>query len=705
MKVLVKEKLYNYFVRKNGRVWYEYERYVREHMEEHRTHKFRHLKVLMKLNWFYRVKKGNTPYLYWDVPLSPQKKNVSSGKKVESGSNKSFVTESQNARKLDEYRMMKYLLSYDVISFDVFDTLLLRPFSDPYDAFILLQEKYNQINFDKIRKNAAKSVFEKKKICKGESEISLQDIYREINHQTGIPIDEGIKNEIELEENICYANKYFLTVLELLKAQGKKIIAVSDMYLSKDTIASLLYKNGFDGFEKIYVSCEFGYGKKEGLFKNVREDYKGLKIVHIGDNKEKDFKMPQKEGIDAYLYRGVNYSGNPFRVKGLSGIISSAYKGIINAELHSGENRYNAVYEYGFVYGGIYILGYTNWVSQTSKLLNAEKVLFLARDGYILHKVYTNILKENNSKYVFWSRLAGIRICAQKDKYTFIEDTLRRRKKDKKFITVQKWLEIMNLQILEPHLSDFNICLDNPLNEVTINRLELLLTEKWEEVINCYEEESNAAKKYFEEIIGSAKKILLVDIGWQGQSILLLKWLIMEHWKLGCSVECAMAASYPNDETANQCMLLNESIHIYSFSLQKEKDIYRFFLKNNDKTVKSWLEFFTQAPHPTFERFYLEENNVRFSFGFPEVENYEFINIIQNGIYHFCELYVDKFKRYPFMYNISGADALIPFMSVFNNKKMMVNVFSDVVFPLDTFSSAMNITPIKAIKQLEGISK
>ncbi len=101
----------------------------------------------------------------------------------------------------------------------------------------------------------------------------------------------------------------------------------------------------------------------------------------------------------------------------------------------------------------------------------------------------------------------------------------------------------------------------------------------------------------------------------------------------------------------------------------------------------------------------MEENNVRFSFGFPEVENYEFINIIQNGIYHFCELYVDKFKRYPFMYNISGADALIPFMSVFNNKKMMVNVSSDVVFPLDTFSSAMNITPIKAIKQLEGISK
>lgn len=66
-----KDKMYNYFVRKNGRVWYEYERYVREHIEEHRLHRFNHICLLMKLNWFYRVKKGNTPYLYWDTPLKP----------------------------------------------------------------------------------------------------------------------------------------------------------------------------------------------------------------------------------------------------------------------------------------------------------------------------------------------------------------------------------------------------------------------------------------------------------------------------------------------------------------------------------------------------------------------------------------------------------------------------------------------------------
>ena len=51
----MKEFLYDFFVRKNGRVQYEYERYVREHIDEHYLHRLRHLRLLLQLNWFYRL--------------------------------------------------------------------------------------------------------------------------------------------------------------------------------------------------------------------------------------------------------------------------------------------------------------------------------------------------------------------------------------------------------------------------------------------------------------------------------------------------------------------------------------------------------------------------------------------------------------------------------------------------------------------------
>lgn len=703
---MIKDKLYNYFVKKNGRVWYEYERYVREHMEEHHLHRFQHIKVLIKLNWFYRVKKGNTPYLYWDVPLSPvvtekkqDNKVVISKEKVHTVKAKEVVVESESntARKLDEYRLMKSFLKYDVISFDVFDTLLFRPFSDPYDAFILLQEKYGLINFEEIRKGAEKKAFEKNKINLGIREITLKDIYEEVHRQTSISVEEGIYNEIQLEKNICYANDYLRTVFRLLKEQGKTIIAVSDMYLPRDVVEELLKLNGFDGFDDIYVSCEFGYGKNDGLFVNVKSAYKGKSIIHIGDNRQKDFEAPQKEGIDAYLYRSVEFLGKNNRAKGLSGIISSAYKGVVNSELYSGSNKYSLAYEYGFIYGGIYILGFANWIANLRKKYDIDKVLFLARDGYIVNKVYRQILGKKDSEYVFWSRLAGMRICAKKDKYTFILDSLRRRVKDKKKISISRWLEIMGLESLEAYLSEYALKGEYPLVEANINKLERLLDKKWNDVIEVYDRESMAAKMYFEKIIGDSEKILLVDVGWQGQSMLMLKWLINEHWKIKCNVDCAMVASYPNDETANQVMLLNEELNIYAFSLQHNKELYRFFKRNNDRTIKSWFEFFTQAPHPTFERFCLDSNGmIQYKFGFPEVENYEFINMVQEGIYHFCELYCHRFKRYPFMLQISGADALIPFTTIMEDVDKLRATFKGVNFPLDTFSGAINVIPRKA---------
>jgi glycosyltransferase involved in cell wall biosynthesis len=61
--------LYDYFVRRNPRVEYEYERYVKEHLEEHYFNRFKHIRLLIMLNWAYCIKHRNTPFLYWDMPM------------------------------------------------------------------------------------------------------------------------------------------------------------------------------------------------------------------------------------------------------------------------------------------------------------------------------------------------------------------------------------------------------------------------------------------------------------------------------------------------------------------------------------------------------------------------------------------------------------------------------------------------------------
>ena len=64
----IKDKVYEWAVRKNKDVQYEYERYVMEHTVEHYENRGKHWKILWKLNWHYRICRKNSPMLYFDAP-------------------------------------------------------------------------------------------------------------------------------------------------------------------------------------------------------------------------------------------------------------------------------------------------------------------------------------------------------------------------------------------------------------------------------------------------------------------------------------------------------------------------------------------------------------------------------------------------------------------------------------------------------------
>jgi HAD superfamily hydrolase (TIGR01549 family) len=111
-------------------------------------------------------------------------------------------------------------------------------------------------------------------------------------------------NEIDLELEYCYANSYMLEVFNILKENNKTIIATSDMYLPKEIIEKILLKNGFNGFDKIFVSNEYKCNKGDGkLFNIVKKMYKNKKFIHIGDNYFADVLGAKKVKIDSYYYQ------------------------------------------------------------------------------------------------------------------------------------------------------------------------------------------------------------------------------------------------------------------------------------------------------------------------------------------------------------------------------------------------------------------
>ncbi len=276
-----KDKAYYFLAEKNSLIHNEYRKYANSHSEKDRFSKIKRVIFLIRLNIYYRLMRKTTPLIKYDIAGKTQNESF-----------ESFENE---------------LMKYDIISFDIFDTLIRRPFESPTDIFPIVGEKLGIKNFKKIRIDAERTARKKKLSESGHGEVNIYDIYDIISERTGIDPQKGAETELLTEKEYCFADAYMSRVFGLLRENKKDIIIVSDMYIPHDKMEELLFSCGYGGYKKLYVSCDNSCGKNTGeLFKKIADEYSGKSIVHVGDNYASDVEMAVRSGIAAKHY--VNFA-------------------------------------------------------------------------------------------------------------------------------------------------------------------------------------------------------------------------------------------------------------------------------------------------------------------------------------------------------------------------------------------------------------
>ena len=668
----LKDKLYYYMVDKNWGVGPEYHRYVETHQEEHINNRWKSWWLLLRLNWHYRILRKKYPL----IKIIDNKSNKSNKSKIKlpylGGA------ESEAFKRREAIYFAKDLLQFDVISFDIFDTLVLRPFAKPVDLFMIVGKRLDKIEFTRIRIDAEKRAREIAMQKNGNTEITIADIYKIIEERTGIPKEKGIQTEFETELDYCFANPYMKRVYRLLKEQNKKIIIVSDMYIPHDMMAKLLLKCGFDNYEKLYVSCDYKCTKRNGnLYKYVLEDFKGNNIVHVGDNRISDVKSAKEAGIEIRYYKNCHEIGNQFRADGMSPLIGSAYAGIVNTHLHNGIKTYSPYYEYGFIYGGLYILGFCNWMHKKAKSENIDKILFLSRDGYIYQKVFNILFDDVKNEYFLWSRIANIKYLARKNREDFIKRSINNRAKETLKVTIGSLLSSLSLTEFKDILMKYNLKEDDLIVTQNVDIIEKMFIENWEMVCSLIEEEKRFIQKYIEAKVYKVQKVAFVDVGWVGSCVMGLKYLVEKDLLLNCKVSCWQAASKSQLDLDITTELLDNTIEPYIFSGLFNKNLLSIHSKTNRGLNSIFFEIFTQAPYPSYKGISIDS---KLNFDIPEVENYKIILEIQDGISNFVKCYKNTFKNDNYMMNIPGSDAYLSFYMIAKNPKWLKQYLKNIVY-------------------------
>lgn len=322
--------------------------------------------------------------------------------------------------------LLKEIDRHDVISFDIFDTLLIRKIYEPQDIYTLLDQEYGTkypFVFSVERKRAEKILLER-------IEPNIYQIYEQMKKNQPMlssqDCEEMLRMELKKEMQVLMPRKRMKECLQYCAYHGKRIFLVSDMYLPETVLSEILANFGIVQYEKLFVSCDYGVSKSHGLFQLIKKYVKKEEVcLHIGDNPEADGKAAEKEGLDVFLIHSpvkmMELSTYAPLLSWLGGLESRLMLGLLASELfndpfalyHSeGKPRIEENQHFGYLLIAPLSVSFLLWMMEKTRDAGQAVLLFSARDGWLMQKLYRQLVQcfqmENmpQDKYLLISRRA-----------------------------------------------------------------------------------------------------------------------------------------------------------------------------------------------------------------------------------------------------------------------------------------------------------
>lgn len=525
------------------------------------------------------------------------------------------------------------ILKKDVISFDVFDTLISRNCLHPNDIFEYVEKKYNIKSKCKIKDFKTKRInaYHQAKKEYNSEEVTFEQLYEFIDKKYDVDLLKKI--EIETEFKFCVANSIGKELYLFAKENKKRIICVSDMYLDSKTIKKILKNCDYD-IDEIYVSSE--YNKKKNnreLFKELikQKIFKKDEILHIGDAEKGDYLYPKLLGIKTALFPTVKktYYLSPKKLDLLEENDNLIYSLAIN------NSNKDVFYNFGYELLGPVCLYFCLWINNQIND-KKQKTLFCARDMEMIYNMYQQLFPNNNSEYFYVSRRSlRLPYLYKYNDYKSIELSIT----DSKH-SLRDLLNNLNLldEDTEIIINKYNINLDKKRShEELANGKELKIL--YSKILkNKIENIGKDQFDYFNKYINSfnTNNINLVDVGWR------------------CTTQLLMDEIFENKE-----------IKGYYFGINSEKNLYENISENNAKgyIFNKNNNFFEEANIKVYSSMVLFEklfssqrpSTIKYKNEFPyyvfSTKNDEkdiSIDLVQKGAYRFINdisKYIDVINR------------------------------------------------------------
>lgn len=550
----------------------------------------------------------------------------------------------------------------EILSFDIFDTLLMRYVAKPYHVNEIIRFKVEdllgrEIDFPALRVQAEELARQRKN-----GDVTLDEIYDVFAELTNLDAQtcKDIREvEVATEVSLILPRKEVVGWFDEGIRLNKKIWLLSDMYLQTRDVERLLKKCGIEGYDKLLISCETGLRKDTAaIWNKLIEDNLNSpdKFFHIGDNEMSDVQLPGDRKFGVYhIMSAINLLSQFTFGKNLLENIGrdmSLYAGIFLGmvlakklhdpfqlcnELTGGEDRLivKDFRELGYWFYGTPILTFMLWLIQKSRDDGVKRIFFLARDGYFLQPLYEFVTQrvkaETLSNNYFHASRRAVTVASMHT----LDDAkalmkLRFHGTTRKFFGERFGLELGD--DTEIYLPDDSVLFENHSETL----VEKIIDEHADEILSHAADERANFQKYIANLGGTLDNVAVVDMGYSGTIQFYLQQLTEKNFT-GYYFATSSANRFGDDaeKFLRGCFTENDD---YQYT---KSAVYQFQLL---------FEAILTAPDAQLKNFDADGNPI---FGEPEPGQTYFneISQVHEGIKDFCrdvtEIFGDVLLRVP----------------------------------------------------------
>lgn len=329
-----------------------------------------------------------------------------------------------------ENELLQKAMEADVVSFDLFDTLIMRKVMYPTTVIELLEYKLQQRGII-IADFYEKRIKAEKTLSRGAAP-KLVKIYEKVledDCSCEMTPEELTQLEYETDLELVIPRRKMVLMFRRLQELQKKVYITSDCYYSREQMEGILKICQIENYNGLFVSCEYGTGKTNDLFEYLKAESGTADILHIGDDNVADFEAANKHGIKSFrIYNalemldqmgglGISQSDTTLenRVK-IGLVLAQIYNDPFLFEDKKKMLGISDARNLGYLLFAPMILDFSVWFKKKVEQNNIRNIWLGARDGYLIQKILKLLYPEIETEYFLTSRTAVIRAGVAEEK-------------------------------------------------------------------------------------------------------------------------------------------------------------------------------------------------------------------------------------------------------------------------------------------------